>query len=206
MQPEAPSEAMFSEAAAQSSRAAPKFHSIWVFLIIDSVSFALFFLVFMVERLGQPEVFSQSARQLSEGFGLLNTAILITGSWLVALAVVSARQGDGNKTRRHLIAAIAVSSGFAVVKAIEYTTKVSAGITPLTNDFFTFYYAITGFHLFHYLLGMGALCFLVNATPRIAAGDERSRSWLEAGALFWHLVDLLWIYIFAMLYLLGVQS
>lgn len=190
----------------QPARAAQKFHSIWIFLIADSISFALFFLVFMVERLGQPAVFAESARQLNEGMGLLNTAILITGSWLVVLAVNAAKIGDGAKTRQRLIAAIAVSSLFLVVKVIEYSAKISAGITPVTNDFYTFYFALTGFHLFHYLLGMAALIYLTTTAPRISAGDAQAKGWLEAGALFWHLVDLLWIYIFAMLYLLGVQS
>jgi len=190
----------------QRRRAAAQFHSIWIFLIADSVSFGLLFLVFMIERLKQAELFAESARHLNEGLGLINTAILITGSWLVARAVASARNGDGITTRKHLIFAIGVSSCFAIIKLFEYASKISAGITPVSNDFYTFYYALTGFHLVHYLLGMAALIYLARSAPRISQGNKQVVSRLEAGALFWHLVDLLWIYIFAMLYLLGVQS
>lgn len=192
--------------AEQPSRGAQKAHSIWAFLIVDSISFALLFLVFMVERLGQPELFDQSAQELNESLGLLNTVILITGSWLVALAVGAARKKDGIGVKKYLILAICVSSLFAILKVVEYSSKVNDGITPVTNDFFTFYYALTGFHLFHYLIGMATLVYLTRIAPQIAEGDKRAQSWLEAGALFWHMVDLLWIYIFSMLYLLGVQS
>ena len=181
------------------------FPSIWTFLVIDSISFGLFFLVFMVERLGQPELFAASAHQLDPVLGLVNTLILVTGSWLVALAVAAGRQAEALKTRRLLIAAILVSSGFALVKVVEYGAKLSAGITITTNDFFTFYYALTGFHLFHYLLGMAALVYLA-ATAQRCGVEPRYSTWLESGALFWHLVDLLWIFLFAMLYLLGLQA
>ncbi|MGE0486450.1 MAG: cytochrome c oxidase subunit 3 [Gammaproteobacteria bacterium] len=176
--------------------------SIWMFLAADSITFSIFFLVFMIERVKQPALFAASARSLDASTGLVNTMILITGSWLVALALDRSRQGDGAATRRLLLAAAGVSSGFAVVKGFEYAAKVGAGITPVTNDFYAFYYALTGFHLVHYLLGMAALVYLAS-TVRAQLGDPRYGVWLESGALFWHLVDLLWIFIFAMLYLLG---
>ena len=179
--------------------------SIWTFLVMDSVSFGLFFLVFMVERFEQRELFSESALQLDPTFGLANTLILLTGSLLVALAVASAREGNAIKTFRFLVGAIVVSSGFAILKVIEYSGKLSLGITVTTNDFYTFYYALTGIHLFHYVLGMAALIYLA-LSVRQGVINHRYRVWLESGALFWHLVDLLWIFLFAMLYLLGLQS
>ncbi|TVT48659.1 MAG: cytochrome c oxidase subunit 3 family protein [Denitromonas halophila] len=182
------------------------FQSIWIFLVADSVSFGLLFLVFMVERLGQPVLFAESAHRLNALLGLGNTLILITGSWLVALAVAACRVGSVDRTRRRLVAAIVVSSGFAFVKIFEYGSKVGDGITPLTNDFYTFYYALTGFHLLHYLTGMGALIYLAVLTVRVHEIEARFTLWLESAALFWHVVDLLWIFLFAMLYLLGVQT
>jgi nitric oxide reductase NorE protein len=176
--------------------------SIWMFLAADSITVGIFFLVFMIERVKQPALFATSARGLDASTGLVNTMILITGSWLVALAIAASRQRDALGTRRLLLAAVAVSSGFAVVKGFEYTAKIGAGITPVTNDFYAFYYALTGFHLVHYLLGMAALTYFAS-TVVTNLDNERYRVWLESGALFWHLVDLLWIFIFAMLYLLG---
>lgn len=184
----------------------PAAPSIWIFLVADSVSFGLFFLVFMVERLGQSELFAQSAHELDAVLGFANTLVLISGSGLVALAVAACRQGHIAKTRRRLCAAIAVSSGFALIKVFEYGHKIAEGITPLTNDFYTFYYALTGFHLLHYLIGMGALIYLAVLTDRVQTIDARFSRSLESVALFWHVVDLLWIFLFAMLYLLGVQA
>lgn len=187
-------------------RAPPqKVPSIWMFLAADSISFGLLFLVFMIERLKQPELFITSAQSLNTVAGLINTLILISGSWLVALAVDASRQGESRKTRGFLMAAIGVSALFAVTKFFEYSGKISAGVTPVSNDFFSFYFALTGFHLVHYLLGMTALIYLASTATTDKLQNASYRRWLESGALFWHLVDLLWIFIFAMLYLLGGQ-
>lgn len=180
--------------------------SIWILLVADSVTFGLLFLVFMVERLGQAALFVDSAHRLDALLGFVNTLVLITGSWLVALAVAASRHGRMGLARRWLQAAIAVSSAFAVIKAIEYGAKLGDGITPLSNDFFTFYYALTGFHLLHYLIAMGALLYLVMLASPGRAPAQRFAPWLESIALFWHMVDLLWIFLFAMLYLLGVEA
>lgn len=180
--------------------------SIWMFVIVDSISFGIFFLVFMLERVGQNVLFAESALQLNPQLGLINTLILITSSWLVALAVAASRRGDGNLIRRRLVMAIVVASGFGIIKFFEYSAKISAGITPVSNDFFTFYFALTGIHLVHYAIGMVALIYLAFGANSQTASDQRYTAWLESGALFWHLVDLLWIFLFAMLYLLGATS
>lgn len=184
----------------------PAAPSIWIFLVADSVSFGLFFLVFMVERLRQATMFAESAHGLDAVLGFANTLVLISGSGLVALAVAACRKGSVAGTRRRLLAAIGVSSGFALIKIFEYGHKIAEGITPLTNDFYTFYFALTGFHLLHYLIGMGALIYLTVLTTRVHTIDARFSQWLESAALFWHVVDLLWIFLFAMLYLLGVRA
>lgn len=179
--------------------------SIWILVAADSVAFGLFFFVFMVERWGQPGLFSESASQLNPLLGLINTLILISGSGLVAMAVAASRRGEARKTRRLLVAAILVSSCFAAVKVVEYAAKINAGITPVTNEFFTFYFALTGIHLVHYLIAMMMLIYLAAGAIRGVGRDRRYAAWLESGAIFWHLVDLLWIFLFAMLYLLGVH-
>ena len=185
----------------------PSLHpSIWMFIVVDSISFGIFFLVFMVERLGQTALFADSARLLDPRLGLINTLILITGSWLVALAVAANRRGNIFLTRRLLVTAIVISSGFGIIKFVEYSAKISAGITPISNDFYTFYFALTGIHLVHYLIGMIALIYLAAGATSRSETNSRYARWLESGALFWHLVDLLWIFLFAMLYLLGAVS
>lgn len=176
-------------------------HGIWTFIALDCTSFALFFLIFMVDRLDRPALFDASARLLDFRLGLANTLILITSSWLVALANRAGRLGDMRGARRWLAAATAVASGFAFIKGIEYTTHIRAGQTVSSDPFFTYYFALTGIHLLHYLVGMAVLGFLA---LRLAVGVQ-DIAWLDGGALYWHMVDLLWVFLFAMLYLVGAR-
>jgi nitric oxide reductase NorE protein len=180
---------------------------IWMFIAFDCGSFALFFMVFMVQRAAQLSLYDASARLLDFRLGLANTLLLITSSWLVALGNAAGRQGDLARTRQLLWAGFSVASGFAVIKGFEYAAKLSAGITAATNEFFTFYFALTGVHLLHYLIGLTTLGYLALRAGRITTPLDRVAyvRWLDGGALFWHMVDLLWVYLFAMLYLIGAR-
>lgn len=182
--------------------------AIWIFIALDCSSFGLFFLVFMAERLGQAALFDQSAQRLNAELGFLNACILITSSWLVAWANVAGRRGDLAQARRLLLWAMAVAAGFGVVKTWEYMEKFSAGLTVSTNEFFTFYFALTGIHFVHYVVGMILLGVLAKGPSRFGPPDEarvHHLQWLEGGSLYWHMVDLLWIFIFSLLYLIGAR-
>jgi nitric oxide reductase NorE protein len=186
--------------------AAPRrggFPPIWSFIVPDCAGFGIFFVVFMTERAGQVALFENSARLLDVRMGLANTLVLITSSWLVALATEAAKAGEAAKVRRWLVLAIAVASVFGVIKLWEYGTKIEHGITPLTNDFFMFYYVLTGVHFLHYAVGMAVLVVLATMAFRAERVDQRNWRWVESGAIYWHVVDLLWIFLFPMLYLLG---
>ncbi|CAM8664605.1 cytochrome c oxidase subunit 3 [Sphingobium cupriresistens] len=189
------------EAAPDRSRPVP---GILTFIAADIANFILFFGYFMVERMAQPALFARSAALLDIRLGLLNTLILITSGWQVTLAVEGARTGHMPKVRRHLLCAIAVGLCFGVVKGIEYATKIAQGLTPRTDAFFTFYYVFTGIHLLHYAIGI-ALLVATFARARADRADPGFIDWTISCALFWHMVDLLWIFLFAMLYLQGAR-
>lgn len=193
----------YEEAGADS---APAFPSIWYFVVADCIGFGIFFFVFMSERLPQARLFDESSRQLDIRLGLSNTLMLITSSWLVALAAQATRQQNFQRVRRLLPAALLVASGFAILKGIEYGTKISHGITPLTNPFFMFYFVLTGVHFLHYLVGMVVLIILAIKARKGDAGETSFQIWMESGGIYWHLVDLLWVFLFPMLYLLGARS
>ncbi len=182
--------------------------AIWIFIALDCSSFGLFFLVFMVERLSQAALFDHSAQQLNAALGFLNACILITSSWLVAWANVVGRQGDIRQAQRLLWSALAVGAGFGVVKGYEYYEKITGGLTVSTNEFFTFYFALTGIHFVHYVVGMILLGVLATG-PQPYGPAEATRAhylkWLDGGSLYWHMVDLLWIFIFSLLYLVGAR-
>ena len=178
--------------------------AILTFIVADLAAFALFFAFFMVGRHEQAALFDRSAALLNADVGAINALILIISSWLVVLAVQGARQGDRRAVRRFLALAFAVGAGFAVSKAMEYGDKLAHGITLLSNDFFMFYYVLTGIHFLHFMAGIAVLAMLWFKAGQEAV-DGPLLSWIESGGLYWHMVDLLWIVLFPMLYLLGRQ-
>jgi nitric oxide reductase NorE protein len=171
---------------------------IWVLILGDLIVFSLLFCVFLYYRGQSTDVFTQSHRHLNQFFGALNTFLMLTSSWLVASAVQRARQGSGRITPL-LLGALACGSGFGIVKVFEWGEKIRAGITLTTNEFYMFYYMFTGIHMGHVLIGMGVLTFMVLRTRHGGIKVQH----LESGAIFWHLVDLLWIVLFALLYLVN---
>jgi nitric oxide reductase NorE protein len=173
---------------------------VWVFIGADMAAFGLFFLIFTYGRAAHPALYEQSRQALNPTIGLLSTLFLITSGWLVALAVGAARSGDRGPARILLVLAMLVGSGFAVNKIIEYSAKISSGITMLTNEFFTYYFIFTGIHFIHFLIGMVALAACVSKA-RSEPSQARFLTWIESVVCYWHMVDLLWIVLFPMLYL-----
>jgi nitric oxide reductase NorE protein len=178
----------------------PGTSGIWTFVFIDMVVFLLFFLVYVTERLRLPEIFLESQHHLNPFVGLLSTAALLTSSWCMAEAVHAVRRGDTPITARSLNGALLFGGVFVVNKLFEYWAKLEAGIDPATNGFFTFYFLITGLHFLHVLGGMG---FIAHCR-RVLAHEVAQPSYLkkvENIGLFWHFVDIVWLFIFPMLYL-----
>lgn len=178
----------------------PGTSGIWTFVFIDMVIFFLFFGVYVTERQRLADIFLRSQHQLSPLVGLVSTLALLTSSWAMAEAVRALRAKDIARTGRALNWALALGAVFIVNKLFEYGGKFGHGITPLTNGFFTFYFLITGLHLLHVT---GAMIFMTHC--RVRLGVEASalpyRKKLENVGLFWHFVDVLWLFIFPMLYL-----
>jgi nitric oxide reductase NorE protein len=174
---------------------------IWLFILGDMATFAMFFWIYGHARSDELELFQASQSNLSVHYGSINTMILLISSWLVVLAVKSARQTAHRVTQRYLIAAAGFGCLFAILKAVEYQQKFAAGFTFETDNFFMFYYLLTGLHYAHLLTGIGVLLYFayVFRAPSINAVQFRT---FESGAIFWHMVDLLWIIIFPLLYLL----
>lgn len=173
---------------------------IWVMVIADMIVFSLFFAIFFVHRAANLDVFAQSQATMTRGFGLLNTVLLLTSSWFVASAVSQAQRHEMKFTRPLLYGGIVCGVAFIISKIFEYSEKISENITLNTNEFYTFYYMFTGIHLVHVVIGLGVLIFIAVLTePRTLTTKEIAA--LESGALFWHLVDLLWVVLFAILYL-----
>ncbi len=184
------------------SDGAPGTSGIWTFVFIDMVVFGLLFLTFVSERIRLPDQFASAQRALDPAVGLVGTLLLIASSWAVASAVHSVRQEAVALAKLQLSAAILLGAGFAVNKLVEYGDKFGHGLTPVSNSFLTFYFLITGLHFLHVI---GGLCFLGHCLLRLASegASPLYRKKIENVGLFWHFVDLLWLFIFPMFYLAG---
>ncbi|WP_158265799.1 MULTISPECIES: cytochrome c oxidase subunit 3 family protein [unclassified Pseudomonas] len=181
-------------------RRLPGLEGIWVFVGLDMMIFALLFGSFMVERLKNPDTFEASRQALNLHFGGGNTLILLTSSWCMVRAVQAARRRTA--VGPWLAAALASGIAFGISKIFEYMGKIHAGYTMLTNDFFMFYFALTGIHLLHVVAGCVALAvFWTHARAGTYARDSNLVG-IESMGIYWHMVDLLWIVLFPLLYLM----
>lgn len=174
---------------------------VWVFIIGDMLMFALLFSVFVYYRSEDVALFSNSQTTLNQTLGAFNTFLMLSSSWFVALAIHSARNNLAKISTRFFALAFVCGFGFVIVKFFEYREKFDAGLTITTNDFYMYYFMLTGIHLIHVVIGMGVLLFLIS-TCRGRTLEESNINVLESGASFWHMVDILWIVLFAIFYLL----
>lgn len=186
---------------AQETRRLPGVEGVWVFVGADMVFFAVLFVSFMLERLKNPALFETSRLTLNPDFGGVNTLILLASSWFAVLAVDAAKRDRLKEIPHWLAAALFCGLAFGVSKAFEYGGKLHAGITPATNDFYMFYFVLTGFHLLHVTAGSIMLLVFWNKARAGHFGSTRMAV-LECGATYWHMVDLLWIILFPLLYLM----
>jgi nitric oxide reductase NorE protein len=183
--------------------ALPGDSGVWVFIFADMCAFALFFLLFVVGRMADPELYESSRQQLDLWFGLANTLILLTSGAFMAKAVRQARAGAWDAARLSLLLTLAVGLLFAVSKALEWDAKARAGIGLTSNEFFTYYFVFTGIHFLHFAVGVAVLGVLIARCRQPLPQPDKLR-WIEAGGAYWHMVDLLWIVLFAMLYLMRI--
>lgn len=163
--------------------------------------FAAFFGTYVWARGQDPELFRSSQEHLAQSRAVINTLLLLTSSLCVAAAVKAVRRGSTDVARPLLVAALLGGAGFWVVKIVEYSELFGDHLSPATNDFFMYYFILTWLHLLHLLVGMAVLLFLWSLTGR-AELTSRQVSYVEAGGCYWHMVDVIWIVLFPLLYLI----
>jgi nitric oxide reductase NorE protein len=166
----------------------------WVLILTEVVTFGLLFMTFAVTGAVQHDVFAAGRTQLDPMLGGANTLVLITSGWLAALAVETRSVGRRGTARLQLAGAMALGLVFIIIKLAEYIAKAQAGIGLETDTFFTLYFLLTGFHLMHVLLGIVILA---------AVGLSDSPENLKTGTAFWHMVDLVWVVMYPLVYLIG---
>jgi cytochrome c oxidase subunit 3 len=190
----------------------------WLFLATEILLFGGLFCAYAIYRMLHPEVFVNAHHFLDPMLGGLNTIVLLVSSATVALAIRSAQVDNQGALKGYLVVTIVCAGIFLVVKYFEYTHKIHMGLLPgeyflATSDqyipnpdqmhiFFGIYFLMTGLHGIHVVIGMIVLGWILLRAQKGEFGPHYYQP-VELGGLYWHLVDLIWIYLFPLLYLIG---
>jgi len=179
----------------------PGNRAVWVGIFAELTEFGLFFLVYFIAKAHYPEQFNQGPLQLNTLAGTLNTFALISSSYFVAKALASIRRNDPQQSITWLWRAVFCGCIYLVIKIWEYHWNVDQGITTNTNNFYTVYYYLTFNHLLHVTWASGSLLWAIR---QLKAGNYTQNNHLgfTAIACYWHMVDLAWVIIFPLLYVL----
>lgn len=165
----------------------------WVLIVSELLVFGAGLAAYLGVRMTDPAGFAAAQDQLNRTGAGINTLVLVTSGYFAARAAQAAEAGTRGAARLWLAAAAAGGGVFLVIKGLEFADKARHGITIDTSAFYTFYYLLTGFHAAHVVAGIIILGLVgLRATPRAT----------EAGTAFWHMVDLVWVLLFPVLYLL----
>jgi len=187
----------------------------WVFLVTEVLFFGGLFLAYTIYRSWYPEAFAASSHHLDVVLGTVNTAALIGSSLTMALAVHAAQTGQRKLLMIFLVATMVLGSVFLGIKSVEYMHKFEEGLVPgpsfrfedatllqHAQVFFSLYFVMTGLHALHMIIGLGIMAWMLvwswngTITPEYASP-------IEISGLYWHFVDIVWIFLFPLLYLLG---
>ena len=187
----------------------------WVFLVTEIMFFGGLFMAYLVYRTASPEGFVEASHHLNIGWGGVNTVVLIVSSLTMALAVRSAQTSAPPKTQvGWLIATMALGAAFLGVKAIEYTDKFTHHLVPgpyfkwegrhpaAAEMFDSLYFCMTGLHALHMVIGLGIMTVIAIMAWR-RQFDAHYYTPVEVSGLYWHFVDIVWIFLFPLLYLIG---
>jgi len=177
---------------------------IWLFLASEVMLFGALFASYILLRVGAPPgTWPQGTEYLSVPLATLNTAVLISSSVTMVMAWASCIRRDFGKYRLYMGATVGFGFVFLIIKYIEYTSKFEHGWFPETNTFLAIYFTMTGLHALHVIGGMAVNAyFWLPGAKMWKTAPEQFTNRVETAGLFWHFVDLVWIFLFPVLYLL----
>jgi len=186
----------------------------WLFLVNEVMFFGGLFAAYLVYRAARPEAFHDGSEHLNITLGVINTVILISSSLTMALAVHSAQTGKRRSLVGFLLATGGLGLAFLGIKVVEYADKWTHHLIPgphfhfpgplgdQVQMFFSLYFAMTGMHALHMIVGIGLLAWLLVPAWKGKFGESYYNP-IEYFGLYWHFVDIIWIFLFPLLYLIG---
>jgi nitric oxide reductase NorE protein len=170
----------------------------WFFVLFESLVFTSYFCVYLYFRTQDERAFLDAQSALTLPLGILDTIVLLTSSWTIARCVREVRAGRYPAARQLALATIGLGAVFSVLKVAEWVHLIDGGHTFTSSDFMQHFFFLTGMHAIHLLIGFVALGILVH---QLSDPKRRSQETIETCSTYWHTVDLYWILIFAMLYI-----
>jgi len=188
--------------------------AMWIFLVTEIMFFGGLFMAYMLYRWQYPNAFHAASHHLDIRLGGFNTGVLIMSSLTMALAVRAAQLGDRIKLTGFMLATLGLGTTFLVVKYFEYAEKWHHHLIPgphfhwegpggrETEIFYSLYFAMTGLHATHMIVGAGIILWLLPACMKGRYSGDYHHP-IECFGLYWHFVDIVWIFLFPLLYLLG---
>jgi len=182
--------------------------AVWIIIYVELITFGLLFMGYAFSRRANIEMFNHSQQMLETTSGFINTLLLVTSSYFVAKAVIAIQNMTHNNHKesnkeasKWLLFAMLLGASFLVNKMFEFSYIFGEGITLSTNKFFMFYLLLTGFHFMHVLLG-SVILFNIFQKTRIYGYTVEEHKGIVSGALYWHMVDFLWIVLFPLVYII----
>ncbi len=186
----------------------------WVFLVTEILFFGGLFMAYLLYRTWYPQAFAAASHHLDIFWGTVNTAVLIGSSLTMALAVHAAQTGGRRATVVFILLTMLLGCVFLGVKALEYSHKFHEHLVPgpsfrfegaqpqHAEIFYSLYFVMTGLHALHMIIGIGIMVVLAVMASRGRFSPEYHNP-VEIGGLYWHFVDIVWIFLFPLLYLIG---
>ena len=182
---------------ANRTRVVPGQPDMWAFVLFEALIFTGYFSVYLFNRAQRPDDFLAFQGFLDLRIGVLNTVVLLLSSWSIARCVEAARAGDHRKASLNAGLTAFFGVAFFVIKASEWVHYTAQGNGVTSNEFFNYYFFLTGIHCLHLLIGFVVLAVVIY---QLRSPLRRSQQLIETGATYWHTVDFLWVLIFALLY------
>ena len=174
---------------------------VWLVIWLEILTFGAGLAILLVQQRAAPEDFLESRMLLDQGIALTNTLLLITGGYFMAMATMRLRRTQSRAGASWVLGAVTTGGAFLLLKTIEYYHKINQGITLEYNQFFTFYWLLTGFHYLHVWLGT-LLLIAVFFSIRNGSNPETTLLDTETCGAFWHMCDLIWLMLYPIVYLL----
>jgi nitric oxide reductase NorE protein len=194
-------EPIVEEPELEEPRLLPGDFAIWFFIFAELLVFGIAFISYAVARVQNVELFNQFQLTLNRELGAANTLLLITASYFVVRAIHAIRLDDVKSCISWLYASLGCGGGFLLLKSLEYYDKFSHGINLSTNTFYMFYLSLTMFHFLHVILGM-IILFAVAIKAQRGGYSAQDHIGIETGASYWHMVDLVWVILFPLVYII----